>query len=377
MTPGPPDPRGIRGRGAIRDPRSPFEALHVEDDPEWLEEMARDPEAVPPQPRTKLFRDDSQSLITKNSSPDLSFDGSINPYRGCEHGCAYCYARRYHEFIGFRSGLDFESKLLVKPDAPRLLRKELSSRRWVPQKLSLSGVTDAWQPVERRLRITRGCLEVLAEFRQAVVCITKSHLITRDADLLAELARWQAGAALLSITTLDPELARELEPRASSPRMRLEAIRTLAAAGVPVGVSVAPVIPGLNDHEIPAIIAAAAESGAQYATYAILRLPGSVADVFTGWLEQNVSPESARKILGRVREMRQGRLNDLRPGVRLRGEGEMATQIARLFKTTARRHGLDKMRPELTNANFRRVPEELLDWGASSGIQPDAPSPGR
>lgn len=351
----PADPRRIKGRGAIANPANPFEKYHLEDDPEWLEEMARDPEAVPPSPRTVLYTDDTQTLITKNTSPDLSFEYSLNPYRGCEHGCSYCYARRYHEFLGWSSGLDFESKLLIKPRAPALLRAELSSPRWIPARLACSGVTDCYQPVERRLRITRGCLEVLAEFRHPVAVITKNHLITRDADLLAELAKWNAGAALLSITSLDSTLAAALEPRASSPRMRLAALRTLSEAGVPAGVSVAPIIPGLNDHEMPAILEAARDAGASFATYTIVRLPGSVSDVFQQWLARHVSPEASDKIIRRIREMRDGKLNELRPRIRMRGEGEMADQINRLFKITARKLGLTKMRPEITADNFRRI----------------------
>ncbi len=357
----PADPRNFRGRGATVNPPNPFEALQLEDDPEWLEELARDPEAVPPSPRTQLFTDDTQTLITRNTSPDLSFEFSLNPYRGCEHGCAYCYARRYHEFLGWSSGLDFESKLLVKPRAPELLRAELLKKSWRAGKLACSGVTDCYQPVERRLKITRGCLAVLAEFRQPVVVITKNHLITRDVDHLRELAKWQAGAAMMSITTLDPRLAAALEPRASSPRQRLAAIRTLTDAGVPAGVSVAPVIPGLNDHEIPAILAAARDAGAQFAAYSILRLPGSVAAVFQHWLARNVSTESAGKILGRLRDLRGGRLNELRPGVRMRGEGELAGQIGRIFKVTARRLGLDRMRPEVTGEHFRRSSGQQLE----------------
>lgn len=345
----------IRGRGATGNPANPFEALHVEEDGDWKDELARDPESVSPLPRTQLFHDDTRTLITKNTSPDLSFEASLNPYRGCEHGCAYCYARRYHEFLGWSAGLDFESKLLVKPRAPELLRAEPASPRWTPKKLACSGVTDCYQPVERRLRITRDCLSVLAEFRQPVVLITKNHLITRDTDHLAELARWQAGAALLSITTLNASLAADLEPRASSPRMRLEAIRTLTDAGIPAGVSVAPIIPGLNDHEIPAILDAAQKSGAQFATFSLVRLPGSVGEVFKGWLARHVSPESAEKILRRIRDTHGGTLNELRPGVRMRGEGPLAEQIGRLFKVTARRLGLEKVRPEVTSSNFRRV----------------------
>jgi len=349
------DPRQIRGRGATANPANPFERYHLEDDPEWLEELARDPDAVPPSPRTVLYTDDTQTLITKNTSPDLSYDYSLNPYRGCEHGCSYCYARRYHEFLGWSSGLDFESRILIKPRAPALLRAELSRKSWHAGNLACSGVTDCYQPVERRLKITRGCLEVLAEFRQPVVLITKNHLITRDSDLLAELAKWKAGAALLSITSLDPALASMLEPRASSPRMRLAAVRALHDAGVPVGVSVAPIIPGLTDHEIPAILEASRDAGAQFATYSIVRLPGSVAEVFQQWLARNVSPEAGEKIIGRIRDLRGGKLNELRPGIRMRGEGAQAEQIGRLFKVTARKLGLNKMRPDVTSDNFRRI----------------------
>ena len=242
-----------------------------------------------------------------------------------------------------------------------MLRAELSRKSWHAGKLACSGVTDCYQPIERRLKITRGCLEVLAEFRQPVVLITKNHLITRDAGLLAELAKWNAGAALLSITTLDPALASALEPRASSPRMRLAALRALTDAGVPAGVSVAPVIPGLTDHEIPAILEAARDAGAQFATYSIIRLPGSVAEVFQHWLSRNVSPEAAEKILRRIRDLRDGKLNDLRPGIRMRGEGEMAEQIGRIFKVTARRLGLTKMRPDVTGENFRRVDARQME----------------
>jgi DNA repair photolyase len=255
-------------RGAAINPGNPFERFHVKEDPAAVEELRRiDPEWEPPAPKTAFFIDDTQTLITKNESPDLSFDASLNPYRGCENGCSYCYARKFHELLGFSSGVDFETKIMVKPKAPQLLSAEMSRKSWKPTKLALSGVTDCYQSVERKLRITRGCLEVLAEFRNPVVVITKNHRVTRDVDVLAELARWQCGAVLISITTLDRELAAALEPRASGPAMRLRAIRTLADAGIPVGVSVAPIIPGLNDSEIAPILEAAREAGAQFATY--------------------------------------------------------------------------------------------------------------
>ena len=349
-------------RGSSINPANPFERLHVEEDPEAVEDLRRsDPDWEPPSPRTAFYVDDTQTLITKNDSPDLSFEASLNPYRGCEHGCSYCYARRYHEYLGFSAGLDFETKIMVKPRAPELLRREMSRKSWKPTKLAMSGVTDCYQPVERKLRIARGCLEVLAEFRNPVVCITKNHLIARDADVLAELARWNAGAVLLSITSLDRRLAADLEPRASGPAMRLKAMRTLADAGVPVGVSVAPVIPGINDGEIPAILEAAKEAGAQFATYSLVRLQGSGAAVFADWLERNVSAVKKETVLARIREVHGGRLDDSRPMTRLVGEGERAAQIGQLFRTVARRLGFEGMRPDVTTENFRRLEPGQLE----------------
>ena len=225
---------------------------------------------------------------------------SLNPYRGCEHGCIYCYARPTHEYLGLSAGLDFETKILVKHDAPELLRRELASPRWEPRVLALSGVTDPYQPVERRLRLTRRCLEVMAEFRQAVAIVTKNRLVTRDIDLLAGLARHQAAGVWLSITTLDAELAGQLEPRTSRPEGKLAAIRALADAGIPTGVMIAPVIPGLTEHEMPAILEAAARAGAQFACYVMLRLPMAVSGLFEDWLDRH-RPAAKEKILGRIR----------------------------------------------------------------------------
>jgi len=331
-----------RGRGAVGNPLNRFERLEVE-----LE--------VPPPDRvaTLVLRDTSRSVIARNDSPDVPFDASLNPYRGCEHGCAYCYARPSHEYLGFSAGLDFESRILVKEQAPELLRRELTSPRWRPQTLALSGVTDPYQPVERKLRITRRCLEVLAELRNPVGVITKSHLVTRDADLLAELAAVGAARVALSVTTLDVGLARRLEPRAASPNERLRAIAELTAAGIPVTVMVAPVIPGLTDHEMPAILDAAAAAGAESAGFVPLRLPGAVAGLFEGWLEAHF-PERKEKVLNRVRELRGGRLNDPRFGHRMRGDGVFAEQIRTLFRTARRRAGLDRRGQPLSTAAFRR-----------------------
>ena len=237
----------IRGRGSATNPANRFDRMdYVPDE----EHGAIDQ----PKPKTQLFRDRSKSIITYNDSPDVGFNAAVNPYRGCEHGCIYCYARPTHEYLGWSAGLDFETKIMVKEDAPQLLRKELSSDRWRPQTLALSGVTDVYQPIERQLQLTRRCLEVLADFRNPVGVVTKNHLVTRDIDLLSRLARHEAVRVIVSITTLDVELTRIMEPRTSSPNRRLATIEALADAGIPVGVFVAPVIPGLNDYEIPMLV---------------------------------------------------------------------------------------------------------------------------
>jgi DNA repair photolyase len=337
--------RSIVGRGAAGNPKNRFERIEVEPD---------EIEGDEPRPETVYLRDHSRSIIARNDSPDIGFDASINPYRGCSHGCAYCYARPTHEYLGLSAGLDFESKILVKQDAPELLRKELWSPRWNPLVLSMSGVTDPYQPVERRLRITRRCLEVLAEFRNPVVIVTKNHLVTRDIDLLSELALHDAAAVAVSLTTLDDDLRRIMEPRTSRPARRLAAVEKLAASGIPVGVMTAPVIPGLNDHELPALLSAAAEAGATFAAYVPVRLPYAVRPLFEDWLARHF-PERKDKVLNRIRSMRGGELNDARFGSRMRGEGLFAEQIAQLFSISCRRAGMGEGRfPRLSTAAFRR-----------------------
>ena len=348
-----PLPPPIHGRGASANPANRFEALTIEPDPEER------PEDEVPALTTQFYRDLSRTIIAHNNSPDVGFESSVNPYRGCEHGCIYCYARPTHEYLGFSAGLDFESRIMVKEDAPELLAAELSQPRWKPQVLVMSGVTDPYQPVERRLQITRRCLEVLARFRNPVGIITKNQLVTRDLDWLGELASHQAAAVNISITSLDPKLQRILEPRTSAPRARLEAIRQLRAAGVPVGVMTAPIIPGLTDHEVPAILAAAAEAGAQFAGYTVVRLPYAVAPLFERWLEEHF-PDRKEKVLGRIRHLRGGeRLNDPRFQSRMRGEGVFAEQIRDLFAAGCKRAGIGE-RPTLSTAAFRR-PNEQLD----------------
>jgi DNA repair photolyase len=333
------------GRGAAGNPKNRFEKIEVQ--PDELGEGERRPDTV-------YLRDHSRSIVARNDSPDIGFDASVNPYRGCSHGCSYCYARPTHEYLGLSAGLDFESKVLVKERAPELLRRELSSPRWEPKVLSMSGVTDPYQPVEGRLGVTRRCLGVLAEFRNPVAIVTKNHLVTRDADLLSELARHDAAAVAVSLTTLDDGLRRVMEPRTSRPVRRLAAVEKLAAAGIPVGVMTAPVIPGLNDHELPALLCAAAEAGATFAAYVPVRLPHAVGSIFEDWLERHY-PERKEKVLNRIRSMRGGGLNDARFGSRMRGEGLVARHIAQLFSISCRRAGMGEGRfPRLSTAAFCR-----------------------
>jgi DNA repair photolyase len=339
-------------RGAPENPANRFEKIHLEPDADWNPE-----EDV--LPRTQFLKDHSQSAITCNDSPDIGFETSVNPYRGCEHGCIYCYARPTHEYLGFSAGLDFESKIMVKEEAPELLRAELSSPKWKPQVIVMSGVTDCYQPVERKLKLTRACLEVLAEFRNPVAIITKNFLVTRDRDLLSELARHNAASVCLSVTTLDPELRNVMEPRTSPPQARLAAIRELSRAGIPVTVLVAPVIPGLTDHEIPAILKAAAEAGASSAGFTVLRLPHAVAPLFEKWLETHF-PERKEKVLNQLRAMRGGKLYDAQWGKRMRGEGIFAEQIEQMFAVARRKAGIPNEGGELSTAAFRRAGGEQL-----------------
>jgi DNA repair photolyase len=356
-----PPAAAIPGRGAHTNPANRFEAIHVEPDGEWRDAEFAETGALP-HPRTQFFHDATESILTHNNSPDVGPGWGLNCYRGCEHGCAYCFARPYHDYLGWSSGLDFETKILVKLRAPELLRAELSARKWRPQPILMSGVTDCYQPAERRFRLTRACLEVLAEFRQPVGILTKNFLVTRDLDLLVELARWQCVSVNVTIVTLDAGLAGKLEPRAARPEHRLRAIRMLADAGVPVGVMVAPVIPGLTDHELPGILAAAAAAGARRAGYVTLRLPHTVKDVFLQWLDDH-EPGKKERVLSRIRDLRGGKLYDPTFGTRMRGQGVFAEQISQLFDVATRRAGLNREERGLSTAHFRRpggVQLELL-----------------
>jgi DNA repair photolyase len=341
----------VRGRGASWSPANRFEKLHVDqNDPDVVDVVLGTKER--PRRETQYFRDGTKSVITRNNSPDVGFEASLNPYRGCEHGCIYCYARPTHEYLGFSAGLDFESKIMVKTNAPELLRAELESPRWKPQTLVMSGVTDPYQPIERKLCITRGCLEVLAKFRNPVAIITKNRLVTRDVDLLRSLSAHNAVAVNVSVTSLDSNLQRVLEPRTSSPQARLDAIRQLRSAGIPTGVMVAPIIPGLTDHEVPGILDACAKAGAQFAAYTIVRLPWAVAPLFEHWLEEHF-PDRKAKVLGRIRDLRGNRLNNSQWHKRMTGQGIFAEHIASMFAVSSRRNRMDA-RPKLSSASFQR-----------------------
>ena len=333
-------------RGATENPPNRFEKIELEPDADWNP----DDDVLP---RTQFFKDHSKTVIAHNDSPDIGFESSLNPYRGCEHGCIYCYARPTHEYLGFSSGLDFESKIMVKEDAPELLRKELSSPKWRPQIIVMSGVTDCYQPVERKLKLTRRCLEVLLDFRNPVGIITKNTLVTRDIDVLSEMAKYQCASVCLSVTTLDNDLRRVMEPRTSPPQARLAAIRKLAEAKIPVSVNVAPVIPGLTDHEMPAILKAAHEAGATAAGFTVVRLPYANAPLFEKWLETHF-PDRKEKVLNRIKAMRGGKLYHSQWGTRMRGEGIFAEQIEQMFEVARRKAGFTDRFSDLSTASFRR-----------------------
>jgi DNA repair photolyase len=355
MNTSPAPPSGaIPGRGASHNPPNRFERLHLERDPD--DPDGPDPDAAPR--RTEFFHDTTTTLLTRNDSPDIHYEYGLNAYRGCEHGCAYCYARPYHEYLGWSSGLDFETKVMVKLRAPDILRRELTAPRWRPQPIAMSGATDCYQPAERQFKLTRACLEVCAELRHPIFIITKNALVTRDLDVLTRLAAHDCVSVNVSITTLDPDLGGRLEPRASRPAARLRAIRDLSAAGIPVGVLAAPMIPGLTDHEMPAILDAAAEAGARVASYTSLRLPFAVKDVFLKWLDDHVPGKKAR-VLDRLRRLGGGQIYASDWGKRLTGQGILAEQLRNVFEVTARRAGLNRVSFRLATAHFRRPGEQL------------------
>ena len=334
--------RARPGRGAVTNPALRYATAHAEAfDDGWA--FLGDADELPPL-RTNLHRDRSKSAISWNDSPDLGFDRAVNPYRGCEHGCVYCYARPSHAYLGYSPGLDFETEIVFKPDVASLLERDLSKPGYQPRTLALGSNTDPYQPVERTLRLTRSVLEVLERFGHPVSIVTKSATVVRDLDILTRLARRGLVRVYLSVTTLDPSLARRMEPRASTPALRLRAIKELADAGVPVGVLAAPMIPGLNDAELESIVENAFRAGARSANYVLLRLPLELREIFTAWLEEQV-PDRARRVLALVRETRAGRLNDSTFHERFRGTGVYADLLHQRFTRLKRKLDLQDRTP--------------------------------
>jgi DNA repair photolyase len=349
------DPRLLRGRGAVSNAAGRYERhARVLIDDGW-DDGWREGDDTPPPLRTEVIADASRSIITRNQSPDVSFDRSINPYRGCEHGCIYCFARPSHAWLGMSPGADFESRLFAKPNAAALLAKELSAPGYVPNTIMLGTNTDAYQPIEKKLRITRSILEVLRDFKHPVGVVTKSPLVLRDADILGEMAQMGLARVALSITTLDRKLARTMEPRAGTPARRLEAIKALSGAGIPTHVMFAPVIPALNDGEMEAVLAAAKNAGAGGAGYTLLRLPLEIKDLFREWLEVN-RPDSARHVISLIRQMRGGKDYDAEWHTRMRGTGPYAEMIARRFHMAVKRLGLNKDLTPLRTNLFKPPP---------------------
>jgi DNA repair photolyase len=341
----------LKGRGAAVQPANPHVKLrreadfeHLTPDDEYLAQLCRPP--------TEYLPDESQSIVAENESPDVGFRYSVNPYRGCAHGCSYCYARPTHEYLGLSAGLDFETKVFVKYRAAELLRDFLAQPSWKPETIAFSGVTDCYQPAEREFQITRRCVAVAAECRQPIGIVTKNALVTRDIDLFRELAAHNAVRVCVSITTLDAQLARTMEPRTSSPDARLRAIRELSDAGVPAFLMLGPVIPGLNDSEIPAILAAARVAGATGAGYVLLRLPTTVREVFFDWLQRSY-PDRMSRVVALIRSTRAGRLNDSNFGRRQRGTGNVADLIADTFKLWRAKLGFPEESKPLNREAFR------------------------
>lgn len=343
----------MKGRGASFNPPNRFEKFHLE--PLDID-LEQEDKKIP----TVFYRDTSKSILAKNDSPDIPFRFSLNPYRGCEHGCVYCYARPSHEYLGFSAGIDFESKIVVKTDAPEQLAATFQKRSWKPQIIALSGNTDPYQPVERKLQLTRRCLEVFLQFRNPVSIITKNHLITRDVNILSELAKLNLVVVHISVSCLDEDIVRRMEPRTSTPVKRFEAMEILAAHGIPVSVNASPIIPGLSDKDLPSILNQAAAHGAKYAGYSLVRLPGAVEQIFVNWLKQEM-PNRSKKILKRIGETHAGRLSDSRWMKRMTGEGEFARTVHQLFEVNRERYGLNREDIKLSTEHFRRVLDEQME----------------
>lgn len=345
--------KDIKGRGTGLNPDNRFINVKLEILDEYLEHTKDDDE----RPETQFLNDVSKSILSKNDSPDLGFSYSINPYRGCEHGCIYCYARPTHEYLGFSSGLDFETKIMVKKDAPELLEKGFQSKSYTPQVIILSGNTDCYQPVEKKLQITQRLLEVFLKYKNPVGIITKNSLIERDLDILIELNKLNLVSVTISIPTLNKEIASVMEPRTSTPSRRLQTVENLSKAGIFVNVNIAPVVPGLTDDTIPFVIKSAADAGAKSVARIILRLPWQNKELFVNWVHKNF-PERANKILNRIKSLRDGELYNSDWGTRMRGEGEWAETVKQIFKINCDKYSLNKENAELRTDLFDRNPEQ-------------------
>lgn len=350
----------IRGRGANDYTSGRFERFTKEIDAETYNALCEADleKAEGIQIPTTLYKDTSRTILTTNDSPDLAgMETTLNPYRGCEHGCVYCYARPTHEYLGLSAGTDFESKIFIKEDAPAMLRAKLESKNWKPKPITLSGITDCYQPIEKKLQITRKCFEVLRDFANPAAIITKNFLVTRDLDIFKDMAAMNTIAINISVTTLDAHLARHMEPRTSTPALRLKAIEMLSSAGIPVNVMIGPIIPGLTDHEVPALLKSVADAGARSAYYTMLRLPYGVKDIFQNWLAQHY-PDRADKILNRIREMRGGKLYDADFATRMHGSGVQADHIAQMFALYKKKYGLTRS-ITLSTESFRKMDAQL------------------
>jgi DNA repair photolyase len=344
-------PAGIKGRGAPSNPEGRFESLtRTREDDGWSAD-----DTTEPRPATVVTEERARTIISRNDSPDVNFTQSINPYRGCEHGCIYCYARPSHGYLNLSAGIDFETRLFAKTNAAELLRSELARRAYVCSPINLGANTDPYQPIEREYRITRSVLEVLAEHEHPLTIITKNALVERDTDVLAEMAKKRLVHVFVSVTSLDNRLAATLEPRASAPHRRLQTVATLNAAGVPCGVMVAPIIPMVTDCWLEEILSGAAQAGARVAGYTVVRLPYELKNLFREWLDVHV-PERAAHVMSLIRQMRGGRDNDAQFGSRMRGEGEFAELIRQRFELACRRHGINMTRDIALDTTRFRVP---------------------
>ncbi len=337
-----------KGRGAQINTPNPFRNKeYVQEHIEGLdEEMISNPQ-------TKLFHEDPKNIISEYDSPDLGHGFSINPYQGCEHGCIYCYARNAHHYWGFSAGLDFETKIVVKPKAAQMLEAKMLTKNWEPKVIQLSGNTDCYQPTERKLKITRSLLEVLSKYRNPVGIITKNSLITRDIDILQDMAKDNLVNVMISITSEDESLRRKMEPRTASAAKRFETIAKLSEAGVPTGMMAAPIIPGLNDHEIPSLVRQAADHGALSAAYTVVRLNGAIGELFEDWLKKNY-PDRFNKVWNLIRSLHDGKVNDSEWGRRMKGEGEVATAIAQLFRAAKKKYLSNREFPQYDFTKFRK-----------------------